>query len=107
MTDLKLKIANILSKWLSEPWKMTESRKVVTMRGPSARSEPRQLDRDTAWTTWRKVNAGDLQFWSAISYCDDHPLKNDRPKYQSFTILVNHFILSIYFSLEWLTKITK
>jgi hypothetical protein len=107
MTDIKLKIADALSKWLSGPWKMTESREVVTVQGPSARSEPRQVDRDVAWTTWHGVNAADLQFWSAISYSDDDPLKNDRPKYQPFAILVSHFILSIYFDLEWLTKIMK
>jgi hypothetical protein len=52
------KIVNALSKWLSEPWKMTESHEVVAVRGPSARSGPHQLDRDVAWTMGHGVNAG-------------------------------------------------
>jgi hypothetical protein len=38
---------------------------------------------------------------------DDHPLKNSWLKYQPFFILISHFKLSIYFTLEWLTNITK
>jgi hypothetical protein len=44
------KIADALSKWLREPRKMTESREVVVVWGPSARSRTCWLDQDAAWT---------------------------------------------------------